>query len=410
MNSAGSVHPRARGEHLTIVALGVEPAGSSPRSRGTRHASANNCDVCRFIPALAGNTPPRRPGGGCAPVHPRARGEHHGPDHMTRGMHGSSPRSRGTRVGEFDAAGHVRFIPALAGNTPSWPRRAGAGPVHPRARGEHDGFLPGKWEVSGSSPRSRGTLVGGQQVGRHGRFIPALAGNTLWRAGWHRAWPVHPRARGEHVMVARRRSAVSGSSPRSRGTPAIKNKASVLDRFIPALAGNTAGRFHRPESGPVHPRARGEHRISGDPRIAVDGSSPRSRGTRSIGLFRPPRRRFIPALAGNTLAKTNGNGAGGGSSPRSRGTPVSMFDLDQATRFIPALAGNTCSACPPATWCPVHPRARGEHSRKSGKSHQDRGSSPRSRGTQPARRSAAHVVRFIPALAGNTTENPNGKA
>ena len=53
-------------------------------------------------------------------------------------------------------------------------------------------------------------------------------------------YPVHPRARGEHLDSSEHGGQESGSSPRSRGTLRGGLAATALARFIPALAGNTA--------------------------------------------------------------------------------------------------------------------------------------------------------------------------
>ena len=94
----------------------------------------------RFIPALAGNTPTRSGQGRSAPVHPRARGEHGDFGNQVEIVLGSSPRSRGTRRGWIARLPAHRFIPALAGNTPGGALRVRSHSVHPRARGEHSGL------------------------------------------------------------------------------------------------------------------------------------------------------------------------------------------------------------------------------------------------------------------------------
>ena len=71
-------------------------------------------------------------------------------------------------------------------------------------------------------------------------------------------------------------------------------------RFIPAGAGNTSCLMCRWPGGTVYPRWRGEH-----PFIFVSswrdlGLSPLARGTRTKYPSLNPRRRFIPAGAGNT--------------------------------------------------------------------------------------------------------------
>ncbi len=193
--------------------------------------------------------------------------------------YGSSPRSRGTPSWRrrYEPAG--RFIPALAGNT--WPAAPAPepGPVHPRARGEHSMGEPSGVFSAGSSPRSRGTPCTPITSHLKRRFIPALAGNTAGTGppGWHRT--VHPRARGEHLAVPYALGGLIGSSPRSRGTPRRARPTGTRSRFIPALAGNTPVAARSPSAGPVHPRARGEHSSTTPHHQRCTGSSPRSRGT-----------------------------------------------------------------------------------------------------------------------------------
>ena len=70
---------------------------------------------------------------------------------------------------------------------------------------------------------------------------------------------VHPRARGEHVRRWTPCFTVVGSSPRSRGTFVMISRRLLLERFIPALAGNIKIHDVCVALFPVHPRARGEH-------------------------------------------------------------------------------------------------------------------------------------------------------
>ena len=222
-----------------ISAMPGWSAGSSPRSRGTLRITLRDAASDRFIPALAGNTPAWRGSCSSPAVHPRARGEHcRSPASMSAAI-GSSPRSRGTPALHRDPAPLARFIPALAGNTAKTALVVGLTAVHPRARGEHWRAARTRRALIGSSPRSRGTLARLPEQIAKGRFIPALAGNTLRdRIRNHRV-AVHPRARGEHLCWSMSMAKLPGSSPRSRGTQFLRIQAQLLRRFIPALAGNT---------------------------------------------------------------------------------------------------------------------------------------------------------------------------
>ena len=172
---------------------------------------------------------------------------------------GSSPRARGTRHGSRAAGRQVRFIPACAGNTQIRTRLLTPEAVHPRVRGEHGLFLNAATPHCGSSPRARGTLD--DAVGAEGdeRFIPACAGNTRLRSRSGGSATVHPRVRGEHLMMVISFCDRPGSSPRARGTPPVHKEAVGLNGFIPACAGNTPCRAAWRPGESVHPRVRGEH-------------------------------------------------------------------------------------------------------------------------------------------------------
>ena len=155
----------------------------------------------RFIPALAGNMPLILPTSDESSVHPRARGEHDLASFHVINGHGSSPRSRGTLMMLLDSILSRRFIPALAGNMGALSVCQTVVPVHPRARGEHNGKEFPHSRDRGSSPRSRGTCGVGWTPWILWRFIPALAGNINLSSGGCYVIAVHPRARGEHLTL-----------------------------------------------------------------------------------------------------------------------------------------------------------------------------------------------------------------
>ncbi len=235
---ASPVHPRGRGEHREDGILLALTYGSSPQARGTQRRHAVTRPPVRIIPAGArntalagsavlasavhpragtGNTPSTRPPGASRPVHPRARGEHRAAVLRHACSFGSSSRSRGTLQLLLRQCDLPRFIPALAGNTWNSRKRARTTPVHPHIRGEHEVFQRVGMADSGSSPRSRGTRGGRGHRARGGRFIPTLAGagNTVRYSATRRSRTVHPRARGEHLILRAVTSVPRGSSPRS---------------------------------------------------------------------------------------------------------------------------------------------------------------------------------------------------
>ena len=234
------------------------------------------------------------------------------------------------------------------------------------------------------------------------RFIPAPAGNSCRSAARRRSAPVHPRACGE--------------------LPCSPAPRILFFRFIPAPAGNSVligGSFF---AFPVHPRACGELRPALTSSHWASGSSPRLRGTLQIAAQLRRRPRFIPAPAGNSLAKRRPHHEGpvhpracgelqcplsdprlsGGSSPRLRGTPGDRHRRNRVVRFIPAPAGNSPFSRSTRPVRAVHPRACGELVRHSFSGNPSSGSSPRLRGTQRSKAWPRRMRRFIPAPAGNS--------
>ena len=153
------------------------------------------------------------------------------------------------------------------------------GPVHPRACGEHTKSCQPLRRKGGSSPRLRGTR-GALDVGELAdRFIPAPAGNTLIGFTSHSKHSVHPRACGEHEFTGLTTDRRFGSSPRLRGTLEVQEGVAPRCRFIPAPAGNTKPAANSASFSSVHPRACGEHSLVASILHVLGGSSPRLRGT-----------------------------------------------------------------------------------------------------------------------------------
>ncbi|SAI49272.1 Domain of uncharacterised function (DUF2825) [Bordetella ansorpii] len=241
---APPVHPRIRGEHASSACSRVACVGSSPHTRGTPWPFSWQSWGSRFIPAYAGNTDASASTYWRTSVHPRIRGEHEYPSERTVRTVGSSPHTRGTRAGGCRPAAVDRFIPAYAGNTRTWrlPRRSP--PVHPRIRGEHAAAANASAWPAGSSPHTRGTL---QTKRRHEvahRFIPAYAGNTWCYPPVQSQRAVHPRIRGEHPVSICSNALRRGSSPHTRGTRLGADDVEPCGRFIPAYAGNTLSITH----------------------------------------------------------------------------------------------------------------------------------------------------------------------
>ena len=172
---------------------------------------------------------------------------------------GSSPLARGTRQ-ITGAVTDVRgLIPARAGNTGADTSPCGVYGAHPRSRGEHEIMKRKRREELGSSPLARGTHGVNEGEPLIVGLIPARAGNTPRASIISCPSWAHPRSRGEHIRSVRLRARRRGSSPLARGTPAQFHGATVRFGLIPARAGNTRSRMSRRGLLGAHPRSRGEH-------------------------------------------------------------------------------------------------------------------------------------------------------
>ena len=253
-------HPRSRGENVVRPGATILEPGSSPLTRGKRVLACEGCVPERLIPAHAGKTIES--------------------EIMPEPGRGSSPLTRGKHPDVRAGRGGPGLIPAHAGKTgPRWRCRS-VRRAHPRSRGEN---------VDGAGP-----------VGVRLGLIPAHAGKTSgpWRSSCQ-SW-AHPRSRGENKACADLREAEMGSSPLTRGKPAMTDGHVDELGLIPAHAGKTSHTGSQRQSPPAHPRSRGENGELGASRSARAGSSPLTRG--KLGMRGPPRPPpgLIPAHAGKT--------------------------------------------------------------------------------------------------------------
>ena len=212
---------------------------------------------------------------------------------------GSSPHTRGTLIVCPRWCAAQRFIPAYAGNARVSAASASPATVHPRIRGERTAIGSCTTRRRGSSPHTRGTQAGEAATREGGRFIPAYAGNAVSARRQNLSTSVHPRIRGERGPLCRMIGPTGGSSPHTRGTRRCATWHVVCVRFIPAYAGNAPGSQGRSCQGTVHPRIRGERTVRRGDGQAGAGSSPHTRGTRTMAQTEAPTLRFIPAYAGN---------------------------------------------------------------------------------------------------------------
>ena len=171
----------------------------------------------------------------------------------------------------------------------------------------------------------------------------------------------HPRSRGENDPEGLHAFAQGGSSPLTRGKRSVVSEDVGHDGLIPAHAGKTSRSKMLVSRVWAHPRSRGENMAVAGLAAAGGGSSPLTRGKR--GLF--PRRTARP-------------------------------------RLIPAHAGKTRAHAPHGRRREAHPRSRGENTRWQANPSWNSGSSPLTRGKPGLCRKDEMHVRLIPAHAGKT--------
>ena len=254
---------------------------------------------------------------------------------------GSSPLTRGKRAAASAAYVTDGLIPAHAGKTALLRYKRDCSWAHPRSRGENRVYDMARAVEMGSSPLTRGKLLGpGIHHGRGG-LIPAHAGKTNERRVLPRARPAHPRSRGENLLQLCEVCVDIGSSPLTRGKRSSLRPRRPPIGLIPAHAGKTIVSVSKFIPVPAHPRSRGEN-----PRSLADlgdrrGSSPLTRGKLEPCGKRRPYVRLIPAHAGKTSRTSGGGVSVQGSSPLTRGKRQA-HDLDALGQgLIPAHAGKT---------------------------------------------------------------------
>ena len=274
--------------------------GSSPLTRGKLRERIFHVIKPGLIPAHAGKTRTASRAECHSEAHPRSRGENPYAASQEQDPKGSSPLTRGKLVAGSGPIRAYGLIPAHAGKTPPWIRRARASRAHPRSRGENDRPSIQRAMREGSSPLTRGKPVGlRNRVSRCG-LIPAHAGKTSSASAASKASRAHPRSRGENSTsdekpargMAHPRSRgenteedslaglIQGSSPLTRGKQALVRRAGGCGRLIPAHAGKTIASVPRSTAPGAHPRSRGENCPVLRGPSPCKGSSPLTRGKR----------------------------------------------------------------------------------------------------------------------------------
>ena len=193
----------------------------------------------RLIPAHAGKTCGSSIRHRISPAHPRSRGENEEWGDAASLSMGSSPLTRGKPTGVTACRMGMRLIPAHAGKTVRMMMCPSTVSAHPRSRGENAHAVGRGCLVVGSSPLTRGKLLGRDAHHTFPRLIPAHAGKTQCEVPGYGPPSAHPRSRGENGQALLEPGGGGGSSPLTRGKRPARGASSSPDGLIPAHAGKT---------------------------------------------------------------------------------------------------------------------------------------------------------------------------
>ena len=194
-------------------------------------------------------------------------------------------------------------------------------------------------DLTGLSPRTRGSLVRRWPTVLLSGSIPAHAGEPRRPCIAPRAGTVYPRARGGAVTGWLIGHFCRGLSPRTRGSPYRRCRRVVPPRSIPAHAGEPRTSPSRPTTGTVYPRARGGAWDCDSLMAGRKGLSPRTRG--SLGQVDP-----LPVLVWSI--------------PAHAGEPwIEDADIARLTVYPRARGGAITAASVAITVFGLSPRTRG---------------------------------------------------
>ena len=274
-----TVHPRVCGEAVRHQGLALEALGPSPRVRGSRHADAPACHGQGSIPACAGKPRQLVLDLRRQGVHPRVCGEASDDFSIDSDLSGPSPRVRGSLVRRSAEPGRRGSIPACAGKPGVAPAGSRQPWVHPRVCGEAVFSRSGPRVNPGPSPRVRGSRVRSKPCVQGARSIPACAGKPSTCRRWASWCRVHPRVCGEAMRKFLNAATVRGPSPRVRGSRHQRRRLPDLVGSIPACAGKPSATATPCQRRAVHPRVCGEAVCRRTRMKSRRGPSPRVRGS-----------------------------------------------------------------------------------------------------------------------------------
>ena len=279
---------------------------------------------------------------------------------------------------------------------------AAAPTVHPHARGDHGDLIEAISEKLGSPPRPWGPRHIGFVHWWRFRFTPTPVGTTSSTTTTRTTAPVHPHARGDHKIDLDNALSNIGSPPRPWGPRGVIVTRHSPFRFTPTPVGTTGELLGCRPRPPVHPHARGDHGVVASDPFSAYGSPPRPWGPRTQGNSTGQYHWFTPHARGDHQMSSGNSPPCVGSPPRPWGPPAGMRKRRRTPRFTPTPVGTTAGPSCRHHPLTVHPHARGDHHRASAFARSPVGSPPRPWGPLVPGFLGVSTPRFTPTPVGTT--------
>ena len=253
------------------------------------------------------------------------------------------------------------------------------------------------------------------------RSIPACAGEPHRATSTENTCWVYPRVCGGTMNISSLGMSMQGLSPRVRGNRHRACIASILERSIPACAGEPAVRAEGRRVARVYPRVCGGTGRGPREAVLTNGLSPRVRGNQGpafTGLYivrsipacagEPPemklpiiQSRVYPRVCGGTESRQSPPAVPPGLSPRVRGNHHPSAPRLIRRGSIPACAGEPRNPRIPFAKASVYPRVCGGTIFTTAAQANLQGLSPRVRGTEAYLVVKPWVLGLSPRVRGN---------
>ena len=171
----------------------------------------------------------------------------------------------------------------------------------PRVRGDRPSMARRRSAMAWSPPRTRGSTSRSPSTTSRGRVSPAYAGIDPRAIPHPRRSGRLPRVRGDRPRVAGLVKALPGSPPRTRGSTCRRDRAIACRHVSPAYAGIDLDAADLGRRSVGLPRVRGDRPCCNSVPAMLPTSPPRTRGSTRLDRLALGDGRVSPAYAGIDL-------------------------------------------------------------------------------------------------------------